>query len=54
MNINIVEINKIISKLEERSFKIGADFIFPDLYPAFNYYSDSFKFSKHYHEKLTI
>ena len=53
MNINIVEINKISSKLEERSFKIGANFIFPDLYPAFNYYSGSFKFSKHYHEIIS-
>jgi len=31
------------------SFSVGEDFVFPDIYPAFNFYSGSFSFLKHYH-----
>lgn len=33
-------------------FKLGEDFIFPDLYPAYSYYTGKFKFSKHFHEQI--
>ncbi len=42
-----------VVKEEISRFSIGNDFVFPELYPAFNYYSGSFNFSKHYHEQIT-
>lgn len=33
-------------------FSVGEDFVFPDIYPAFNFYSGFFNFSKHYHDQV--
>jgi type III restriction enzyme len=33
-------------------YKVGEDFIFPEIYPAFNFYSGSFSFSKHYYDQI--
>lgn len=41
-----------VVKEEISRFKVGEDFLFPDLYPAFSYYSGSFKFSKHFHTQI--
>ena len=33
-------------------FSLGEDFIFPDLYPAFSFYSGSMQYSKHFHSQI--
>ena len=42
-----------IVKEEISRFKLGKDFVFPDLYPASNYYTGRFKFSKHFHDQIS-
>ncbi len=34
------------------NFSVGEDFEFPELYPAFSFYSGSFVFSKHFHDRI--
>ncbi len=41
-----------VVKDEISRFKLGEDFTFPDLYPAYSYYTGKFKFSKHFHEQI--
>ncbi len=33
--------------------KLGSNFVFPELYPAYDYYSGSFNFSKHFHLQVS-
>jgi len=41
-----------VVKEEISRFKLGEDFTFPDLYPAYSYYTGKFKFSKHFHGQI--
>lgn len=41
-----------VVKEEISRFKLGADFVFPSLYPANTYYNGSFIFSKHFHDHI--
>lgn len=44
------EPNVVKEKLS--NFSVGEDFEFPELYPAFNFYSDTTKFSKHFYDRI--